>query len=167
MKTENEIDREILILKGQSGSLNFSLSKRNEMKRRIKELKEMKKMWKNININKNNIKRETDRAVLIAMPNSSPFSGYVFWHPARLVREGRNSAAVSFSFTSNFTFTLRKYSKRLNLLDEQLLSAEDMEEAFATINKNISSPAPHRTRTHVPDEITPTNHEALEELKDD
>lgn len=167
MKTEKEIDREILILKGQSGSLNFSLSKRNEMKRRIKELKEMKKMWKSININKNNIKRETDRAVLIAMPNSSSYSDYVFWHPAKLIREGRNSAAVSFSFTSDFTFTIRKYSKRFNLLDEQSLSADEMEEAFGVINKNISSPAPHRTRVHVPDEITPANHEALEELKDD
>lgn len=51
--------------------------------------------WKNINISKNNIDTETARSVLIKMPHNSEYDGYKFWHPSKLVRNGRNSNSVS------------------------------------------------------------------------
>ena len=62
--------------------------------------------WKKVQINRQNIQAETARAVLIKMPKNS---GYVFWHPSNLVREGKNSNALSLSYTNEFIFRLMKY----------------------------------------------------------
>lgn len=130
-------------------------------------------MWKNININKNMIRHETGTAVLIAMPHNSEWDGYVFWHPAKLVRSGRHSNAVSIGYTDSFTFRLKKYGKgkynQSEVIDEENIGAEEFEEAFGLVNDNISAPAKKKeaVEVHIPDHIEAQEHEALEELRDD
>lgn len=128
--------------------------------------------WKNININKNNIKTETAKAVLIQMPHSSSYDGYVFWHPSKLVRDGGNSASVSIGYNDEFKFRLKKYGKGKtnykDVLDEVELDSSEFEEEFGIINENITVPTyKNDYETHKPTELKAEKVEALEELKDE
>ena len=98
-------------------------------------------MWKNLNINKQNIETETAKAVLIKMPKKSRYDGYKFWHPSKLVRNGRHSNAVSVGYTDDFTFKLKKFGNgkynKFDVLDEIEISAEQFEQAFEVMDENI------------------------------
>ena len=91
-------------------------------------------MWKNIEINLQNIETNTGKATLIKMPNNSDYAGYKFWHPSKLVRYGSNSYARSIGYTDNFTFKLFKNGKgkynKFDVVDEVEIDAEEFEEAF-------------------------------------
>lgn len=91
-------------------------------------------MWKNIEINLQNIETNTGNATLIKMPNNSDYAGYKFWHPSKLVRYGSNSYARSIGYTDNFTFKLFKNGKgkynKFDVIDEIEIDAEEFEEAF-------------------------------------
>lgn len=91
-------------------------------------------MWKNIEINVQNIETETGKATLIKMPNKSDYAGYKFWHPSKLIRYGSNSYAKSVSYTDDFTFKLKKYGNgkynKFDVIDEIEISVEEFEEAF-------------------------------------
>lgn len=130
-------------------------------------------MWKNININMQNIIAETDKAVLINMPNNSDYKGYSFWHPSKLVRSGRHSHAVSLGYTDDFTFKLKKYGKgkynKSQVVKEQEIDAEEFEIAFGVMNDNIKKPEPkyiNEYETHKPEKVEAEEVEALDELKD-
>lgn len=91
-------------------------------------------MWKNIEINIQNIETDTGKATLIKMPNKSRYAGYKFWHPSKLVRYGSNSYARSIGYTDGFTFKLfkngnGKYNK-FDVIDEIEIDVEEFEEAF-------------------------------------
>lgn len=113
--------------------------------------------WRSFNINKNLIKSEAQFSVKIAMPHNSDYDGYTFWHPAKLVRSGRHSAAVSISYTDEWVFKITKHIKRHNslVLDEIPLAADEMEEIFGVINENIRSKKSNDFSTYKPREITP------------
>ena len=66
-------------------------------------------MWYKIKISANNIEASTDKAVLIKMRRNSNYDGFVFWHPAKLVREERGM--LTFSFNDEFKFNLKKYGQ--------------------------------------------------------
>ena len=91
-------------------------------------------MWKNIEINLQNIEGETEKATLIKMPNKSKYAGYKFWHPSKLIRRGSNSYARSIGYTDSFTFKLKKYGNgkwnKNEVIDEKEISVEEFEEAF-------------------------------------
>lgn len=128
-------------------------------------------MWKNININKQNIKTETANAVLFKMPHKSGYDGFVFWHPSKLVREGRHSNAVSIGYTDDFKFRLKKYGNgRFNsneVIDEKEITAAEFEEAFGIMDDNISSPKSKSDyETHKPQEVGAVETEADENLVD-
>lgn len=128
-------------------------------------------MWKSVNINKQNIKAETGRAVLIACPHNSDFDGYSFWHPSKLVRDGRHSNAVSVSYTEEFTFRLKKYGKgRYNsheVIDEVQLGYDEFEEVFGVMNDNISAPQfKNDYETHKPELVEAVKTEADASLID-
>lgn len=101
-------------------------------------------MWKNININIQNIVVETEKAILIKMPNNSEYKGYSFWHPSKLVRNGRHSYSVSIGYTNDFRFKLKKYGKgkwnSKDIIDEIEIDSEDFERSFGIMDQNISSP---------------------------
>lgn len=95
-------------------------------------------MWKNININKNNIETKTASAVLFKMPHKSNYDGFVFWHPAKLVRDGRHSNSVSVGYTDDFKFRIKRISqKTFAVLDEKEISVTEFEEAFGVMDENI------------------------------
>lgn len=115
-------------------------------------------VWKNININKNMIKAETGRSVLIAMPHSSEYDGFKFWHPAKLVREGRHGAAASIGYSDEFVFHLKKYGNgkynKFDVISEIIINAEEFEEAFGVTDENISSKKyVNNYETHKPQEL--------------
>ena len=89
-------------------------------------------MWKNIEINIQNIETDTGKATLIKMPNKSRYAGYKFWHPSKLVRYGSNSYARSIGYTDEFTFKLFKNGKhnKFEVIDEIEIDVEEFEEAF-------------------------------------
>ena len=129
-------------------------------------------MWKEININSNLIKRETGRAVLIALPHNSDYNGYSFWFPSKLVKKGKNSAAVSLSYTDDFSFRFVKYGKgrynRNEVIDEITIAADEFEVVFEAVDSNITSPAEYNPyETHKPREMLAEDVEVIEELKDE
>lgn len=129
-------------------------------------------MWKTININKQNIKAETGKAVLIACPHASDYNGYCFWHPSKLVRDGRHSNAVSISYTEEFTFRLKKYGQgKYNsheVIDEIQLGYDELEEVFGVMNENISAPDEKNPyETHKPEAVDAVKTEADSSLIDD
>ena len=129
-------------------------------------------MWKTININRQNIKTETGKAVLIACPHASDYNGYCYWHPSKRVREGRHKGAVSISYTEEFTFRLKKYGKgRYNsheVIDEIQLGYDELEEVFGVMNDNISAPQfKNDYETHKPESVEAVKTEADSSLIDD
>lgn len=92
------------------------------------------KMWNKIYFNKQNIKKETDTAILISMPSKSNYANYSFWHPAKLVREeGGKGYFLSFSFTDGWTFKLKTKTRELNVNQDVIIKA------FGLVHEEISS----------------------------
>ncbi|MDY2887339.1 MAG: hypothetical protein SOT25_00985 [Malacoplasma sp.] len=91
-------------------------------------------MWKNIEINLQNIEGGTEKATLIKMPNKSKYAGYKFWHSSKLIRSGSNNYARSIGYTDEFTFKLKKYGNgkwnKNEVIDEKEINVEEFEEAF-------------------------------------
>ena len=91
-------------------------------------------MWKNIEINKQNIETDTGKATLIKMPNKSKYAGYKFWHPSKLIRYGSNDYAIKIGYNDDFVFKLKKYGKGKynfkDVVDEIEISVKEFEESF-------------------------------------
>lgn len=129
-------------------------------------------MWRSFNINKNNIKAETGKAILIACPHNSDYDGFCFWHPSKLVREGRHSGAVSISYTEDFTFYLKKYGtgkyNSREVLDEAQLGYDELEEIFEVTDANISAgKSKVEFATHKPQAVEAVKTEADASLIDE
>lgn len=103
-----------------------------------------KQQWEKIFFNAQNIIANTETGVLIKMPNSShKYKGYSFWMPQKLVRvQGGRGYHMSFSFTSEFTFKLKKYGRgRYNWKDviaETEIGVDEMKKAFGVVDENVN-----------------------------
>lgn len=87
-------------------------------------------MWKQIEINKQNIVYDTGSSTLIKMPNKSKYAGYKFWHPSKLIRYGNNDYARTLSYTDEFIFKLFKQDKKFKKIDDKEIDTEELENAF-------------------------------------
>ena len=123
--------------------------------------------WKTLTISTNNIEVSTAKAALIKMPHKSDYDGFVFWHPAKLVREGDYLYSRKISYTDDFEFRLfKKGSGRFNYnqkIAEKTISAAEMRKAMEVME--ITIPDPYEL--HTPELIEPVEVEVLEELKDE
>lgn len=94
-------------------------------------------MWNKLFFNKQNVEYESDRVILINMPNQSIYKGWKFWHPAKLIREeGGNGYFLSISFTDDWEFRLFKnYKNKPN--PEKKVGAEEIKDVFAASDESI------------------------------
>lgn len=93
--------------------------------------------WNKLFINKQNVERSTDRAVLVKMPKNSVYNGWKFWHPAKLVREeGGEGYFLSLSFSDDWLFRLFKTYK-VEKDPQMKVAPEDVIEAFAGSDESI------------------------------
>ena len=110
-------------------------------------------MWKQININKQQIIANCDNAVLIKMPHNSDYDNYSFWHPTKLIKDGKNKNAHVVLYTDEFLFHLIKYGKgkwnKRQVLDRITIKAYEFETAFETINKNIIMPKKENNESYL------------------
>ncbi|MGL5548702.1 MAG: hypothetical protein ACRDD4_03230 [Culicoidibacterales bacterium] len=89
-------------------------------------------MWNKIYIDNNQIETNTDRAVLINMPQKSSYAGYKFWHPAKLVRKDAHLYSVSFNETFEFKLFKNgqgKYNTK-EVISETVINASEMLDQF-------------------------------------
>ena len=114
-------------------------------------------MWHKVYFNSQNIEHETAKAVLIKMPNKSEYAGYKFWHPTKLVREeGGKGYHMSFSFTEEFQFMIRKYGQNRQVTAEKIIGLDEMLEAFEQVNEQICGHEETYLEVAEPDKVDKT-----------
>lgn len=115
--------------------------------------------WKIITLDESYVRTTTDRSVLIAMPKYGKYSGYTFWHPAKLVRYVYD--CYELVYNDGFQFRLQKREKNASgeweTTDTVTLSAGELCESILEEEPLIYTPQPLE-----PEEIT-----ADESLMDD
>ena len=114
-------------------------------------------MWHKVYFNSQNIEHDTAKAVLIKMPNKSEYAGYKFWHPTRLVREeGGKGYHMSFTFTEEFQFTIRKYGQNRQVTAEKIIGWDEMLKAFEQVNEQICGHEETYLEVAEPDKVNKT-----------
>lgn len=123
--------------------------------------------WRSFTVSTNNIEASTAKAVLIKMPHKSDYDGFVFWHPAKLVREGDYLYSKKVSYTDDFEFRLfKKGNGRFNYntkIAEKTISAAEMRNAMKMME--ITKLDPYEL--HKPEIKEPVKADVLEDLKDE
>lgn len=117
--------------------------------------------WFKFPVNIQNIKHETEKAVLIAMPHNSDYDGFEFWYPKKLVRNGSNSYEVFVSISDTFRVTLKRVSeKTFKVLDERIVGYEELLDAFGKAPSVPVVDLREKVVTHVPEKLNPVKVEA-------
>ena len=88
-------------------------------------------MWNNAKVNIQNIKAETNSAILIRLPNKSKYKEFEFWVSKKCVRDGSHSYELSVSINTDFTYKAKRTGKNFKVLDERELSGAEILEAFS------------------------------------
>ena len=94
--------------------------------------------WKSVNLCENQIKARTVKSVLVKMPLSSKYKGFLFWHPSKLVKTSYyRGESYELLYTDDFTFNLFKNGKgktnKYEKIAEKCIDVEDFEEAFKVV----------------------------------
>ena len=124
-------------------------------------------MWYKSQVHKNSIITDTGKSVLIALPHKSEYDGFAFWHPSKLVREGKYRNTVSISYNEDFVFRLKKYGKgKYNcreIIDEIPLAADEIDLIYKSFE---GSDEPEPPLIYTPEKLEPENTVADESLID-
>lgn len=125
-------------------------------------------LWKTTYCNENQIKAETKKAVLVAMPSKSEYKGYAFWHPSKLVQNGKASCSVKLMYTDCFEFRLKKYGQGKNnkysVVSEDTITAAELEEAFSSVYISEKNEESYLVISE-PEKLFPEKVEVLDELR--
>ena len=128
-------------------------------------------MWETVEFNKNQIKAETERAILLNCPHSSYYDGYSFWIPLSFVREGNRGNTLIFAYPENFEFTLRKYGKgkynKRDVIDEVVICGDDIKDIYSGIYCGKKEVVYNPFETHKPEPLKAEHSEALGDLLDE
>ena len=126
--------------------------------------------WHKIEFFKNQIKKETGKATLISCPRNSYYSCYCFWMPTALIREGKQGNTLTFSYTDDFEFILKKYGKgkhnKYDVIDTEVLRGEEIEDVYSGIPCGKKETQYNPFETHIPETIEAVDNKALPELTD-
>lgn len=115
--------------------------------------------WRKVKINRNNIERETEKAVLIALPKQKEFAGYSFWHPKRLVREMErgNGHWLSVSFTDDWEFKIKNGDEYDYLESDDIISQFGIIDGSKTFSEesylHVKEPEPIKKKVEVDESL--------------
>jgi|GEM_PF-990694 len=140
-------------------------------------------MWHSIFFNSQSIQRESERSVLIKMPNRSSYNGYAFWHSKKLVREqGGKGYHLTFRFPNDYIFHVKlygcgRYNSR-DVINEVELTAREMMIEFGVVNESVNESVVLETEKiiaketvivevihHTPERIEPLKNNTVNSLK--
>lgn len=93
-------------------------------------MEQKKSHWEYVAFNLLNLKAETERAVLIMVPQKAKYGGWCFWHPSKLIKRGSHGYELAFIANHAFKFKLCKYGKRRNVLDTAEVDFKTIQELF-------------------------------------
>ena len=99
------------------------------------------KKWKKVNICENQIETRTAKAVLVKMPRSSEYKGFMFWLPRKLVKESEYMRGYELLYTDSFTFDLFKSGKgktnKYEKIAQERIDVEEFENAFKVVQDDF------------------------------
>ena len=88
-------------------------------------------MWSNARVNIQNVKAETNSAILVRLPNKSKYKDFEFWVSKKCVKDGSHSYELLVGINTDFTYKAKRTGKNFNVLDERELSGAEILEAFS------------------------------------
>lgn len=98
-------------------------------------MSENEKKWKTMHFNLQNVRYETQNAVLINMPKKSRYGGFSFWIPKSFVFNGNHSYDLKISIPVDFKIKLQKFGNgrynKFTVIDEREISVNDL---YAAVN---------------------------------
>ena len=100
--------------------------------------------WKSVNLCEIQIKARTAKSILVKMPLSSKYKGFLFWHPSKLVKTSYyRGESYELLYTDDFTFNLFKNGKgktnKYENIAEKCIDVEDFEEAFKVVGDDFDN----------------------------
>lgn len=122
--------------------------------------------WKSIFIREKNVKKSGSKAVLVACPYLSKYTGWSFWHPAKLVFDTDQQGVLRLRYTDEFEFRLVQYGGFNNKIGEMKVKAEEIASLDWKCDIDEAELDPYET--HKPEPLKPIeNPIALEDLIDE
>ena len=120
---------------------------------------------------KSQIKAETNNAILISCPHNSDYDGYCFWVPASLVKESEQKNILTFSYSDDFEFALKKYGNgkfnKYKVIDTITLRGDEIEDVYVNMIYGTEKSRDNPFETHIPDLIEAVEKEIHPELIDE
>lgn len=123
--------------------------------------------WSSLTLNGNLVKAETEKALLIACPHSTPFDGFAFWHPRSMSDTESYGWAVTIRFPENWRFRLTRKSKRtLKVLEEREVDASEFAHVLSPTAVKVAQAKAYSYRTD-PEPLHPEEVEVIGDLVND
>ena len=68
-------------------------------------------MWSNARVNIQNVKAETNSAILVRLPNKSKYKDFEFWVSKKCVKDGSHSYELLVGINTDFTYKAKRTGK--------------------------------------------------------